>query len=135
MVHSQARAVTIVEDDPSMSQALQRVLRLGGFQADSYTSAEALLSVGAAPTASCLVIDVELPGMNGFALLRRLAERGGVPPVVFISAFNEAAATAEAATFEASAFLAKPFRGRALLETIDRLLAAGQMDAGHPIGH
>ena len=131
MVHSQARAVTLVEDDPSMSQALQRILRIGGFHTDSYTSAEALLSVGVAQSASCLVIDVELPGMNGFALRRRLSERGGVPPVVFISAFNEAEATAEAATFEASAFLAKPFRGRALLEVIDRLLAPGVTDAGN----
>ncbi len=125
MLGPQARAVTIVEDDPSMGRALQRILRIGGFRTATYTSAEALLARDDALEGSCLVVDVQLPGMNGFALHRRLAARGKVPPVVFISAFDERAAAAEAAALDACTFLAKPFRGRTLLETIDRLLDTG----------
>ena len=125
MLGPQARVVTIVEDDPSMSRALERILRIGGFRTATYASAEALLARDDALEGSCLVVDVQLPGIDGFALHRRLAARGNVPPVVFISAFDERAAAADAAALDACTFLAKPFRGRTLLETIDRLLSTG----------
>jgi FixJ family two-component response regulator len=113
-------AVVIVEDDPSMSKALARILRLAGLMPKFYRSAEALLAADGVDNAMCLILDVQLPGMSGFALRDRLLSQGAIPPVIFITAFDEPDARAKAAKAGA-AFLAKPFGGRLLLETIQSL--------------
>jgi FixJ family two-component response regulator len=125
----EAKAVIIVEDDLSMNQALGRILRLGGFRTLSYASAEALLAVpGAdgAKDAKCLVIDIQLPGINGFALCERLLTMMAIPPVIFMTAFDEPETRAEAARCGALAFLAKPFSGKTLLEAISRCPATSE---------
>jgi FixJ family two-component response regulator len=111
--------IVIVEDDASVCQALARMLRVAGMDPLTFASAEALLASTPAPGALCLVIDVQLPGMNGFALRDRLAESGELPPVVFITAFDEPENRALASRAGAE-FLAKPFTGRVLLDTIKR---------------
>ena len=120
MPDSAGGTVIMVEDDPSMSQALDRILRLGGFVPNPYGSAEALLQNGRSDGAVCMIFDVRLPGMSGFALRDRLASAGAIPPVIFITAFDEPEARARAARVGAD-FLEKPFSGRLLLETIRRL--------------
>jgi len=120
MPASKKRTVIIVEDDSSVSQALERILRLGGFASSTYASAEALLANDGVENAMCLIVDVQLPGISGFALRDRLSMKGALPPVVFITAFDEPEARAKASSAGAAAFLAKPFSGRVLLETIRR---------------
>ena len=117
------KAIVIVEDDPSMSQALERILRLGGHATFSYPSAEALLANSHPEDAACLILDVQLPGITGFELHARLAEKGPTPPVIFISAFDEPEARARALRARAAAFLAKPFSGRVLLEAVRAVVA------------
>jgi len=112
--------VIIVEDDSSVSQALERILRLGGFTASTYASGEALLANDGVENAICLIVDVQLPGITGFTLRDRLSLKGILPPVIFITAFDEPEARATAASAGAAAFLTKPFSGRVLLETIRR---------------
>jgi FixJ family two-component response regulator len=107
----------MVEDDPSMSQALARILRLGGYVPQSYRAAETLLDNRKKSDVVCMIVDVQLPGMDGFALHELLMALGDVPPVIFITAFDETEGRARAAK-TGSAFLAKPFSGRILLETI-----------------
>lgn len=119
----ETKVVIIVEDDLSMNQALGRILRLGGFRTQSYASAEALLAVPDADgvrDAKCLVVDIQLPGISGFALRERLTTMMDVPPVIFMTAFDEPETRAEASRCGALAFLAKPFSGKALLEAINR---------------
>ena len=117
-------SVVIVEDDASLSRALMRILRLGGIGATSYVSGEALLASDTLAGVGCLVLDVQLPEMSGFELRTRLATMTALPPVVFITAFDTPEARAQALAAGAAAFLTKPFSGRALLETIRRVLAA-----------
>jgi FixJ family two-component response regulator len=117
MPGSKTGTVIIVEDDPSMCQALKRILRLGEFVPVLYGSAEDLLDDGRKDEAICMILDVQLPGIDGFALHERLVALGNVPPVIFITAFDEPEARAKAAKL-GSVFLAKPFSGRVLLETI-----------------
>ena len=86
MPGSNARVVVIVEDDSSMRQALDRILRLGGWVPAIYSSAEALLAEhdrapGSIARAACLVLDVQLPGLSGFELHDRLSAVGPMPPV------------------------------------------------------
>jgi FixJ family two-component response regulator len=121
---SESRMVVVVEDDPSMSQALERILRLGGVTAVSFVSGEALLASDSMSNARCLIVDVQLPGINGFELRERLSTMIVLPPVIFITAFDEPEARAQAVNAGAVAFLAKPFSGRALLETVNRVLDA-----------
>ena len=127
MPGSKKGTVIIVEDDPSMCQALNRILRLGDFVPVLYGSAEALLKDGRKDEAICMIFDVQLPGIDGFALHERLVAQGSVPPVIFITAFDEPDARANAAK-GGSVFLAKPFSGRVLLETIRNL--SGTSDPG-----
>lgn len=138
---SGSKAVIIVEDDASVSQSMERLLRLSGLTALSYGSAEALLEAGV-DGAECLVVDVQLPGLGGFTLCDRLLQRGPLPPIIFITAFDEPDARRQAAKVGAAAFLAKPFTGRALLATIERAMHAadakkqqsGDGTAGRPHG-
>jgi len=112
--------VIIVEDDVSMCQALDRIVRLGGFDPRMYRSGESLVDDDRDHEAICMILDVQLPGMNGFALLERLSASATVPPVIFITAFDEPEARLRAERADAAAFLAKPFAGRTLLDTIRR---------------
>ena len=118
----ESRSVVIVEDDPSMSRALTRILRFGGIGAKSYVSGEALLASDTLAGVGCLVLDVQLPEMSGFELRARLATMIALPPVVFITAFDTPEARAQALAAGAAAFLTKPFSGRTLLETVRRVL-------------
>lgn len=116
------RTVVVVEDDVSMSQAMERILRLAGFAPSTFATAEEAIASHAVEEAVCLIIDVQLPGQNGFVLRDRLAAAGALPPVIFISAFDEPDTRAQAAQAGAD-FLTKPFSGRTLLETIRKSTA------------
>jgi len=116
------RPVVVVEDDASMSQALERILRLGGHEPRAYASAEAYLENHGKPDVACFIIDVQLPGMSGFELQSRLGPADEAAPVIFITAFDAPDARALAHEAGAAAFLVKPFSGRALLETVERAL-------------
>src|SRR5215813_8662699 len=91
------KTVVVVEDDASMSQAMERILRLAGLAPVAFASAEEASASHAVENAVCLIIDLQLPDLNGFALRDRLAGRGAVPPVIFISAFDEPDARTQAA--------------------------------------
>jgi FixJ family two-component response regulator len=106
-----------------MSQAIERILRAGGFASLTFASAEVALESGAAITASCLVLDIHLPGMSGFDLYRRLAVVGEEAPVIFITAHDEPAVREEAERMGASGYLPKPFSGRALLAAVTQAMS------------
>ena len=105
-----------------MSQAIERILRAGGFTAVMFTSAEAALEADAAATADCLVLDIHLPGMSGFDFFRRLTQSVGTPPAIFITAHDEQAVCDEAKKMGAKSYLPKPFSGRALLDAVAKAL-------------
>ena len=123
-----ARAVIVVEDDPGVRKAMSRMLSVGGYAALAFASAEELLRLPALPRAICMVCDVQLPRMDGFALYARLEAAGPVPPVLFITAWEDATTRTRAAEGPTRHFLTKPFSGRALLEAVARLSAS----AGDP---
>ena len=109
--------VRVVEDDGSVRRATERILRLSGFTAAMFANAEELLDSGRiSEEALCLLVDVQLPGMNGFALVGRLAEMGHVPPVIFMTAFDDELTRARVKDAGAAGFLPKPFTGDALLD-------------------
>ena len=119
---STVRRIVVVEDDTSMGQAIERILRIGGFQPILFASAEAALDSGVAPAADCLVLDIQLPGMSGFDLYSQVAPVGEQPPVIFITAHDEPAARDKAERLGAKSFHPKPFSGRDLLDAVNQAM-------------
>ena len=119
------RRIVVVEDDQSMSQAIERILRAGGFVAHTFRSAEAALAASVASASDCLVLDISLPGMSGFDLYRRLASTGARLPAIFITAHDEPAIREEAERLGARSYLPKPFSGRTLLDAVTRATRCG----------
>ena len=128
MVASQK--ILVVEDDDSLRPSLERLLNAAGWRTTAYTSAEALLADPAAGDAACVVCDLKLPTMSGFDLLAAWRAPGGRPPVILITAYDAPGLSEEAARRGAAAYLAKPFRGTALLETIEAVIEPARLDEG-----
>jgi len=116
--------IVVVEDDDGMRKALDRLLRAAGYQPLLFSSAEAFLGTATAHLAACLVLDIRLPGLSGFELRRRLAASGHHPPVIFITAQDDAATREEARQLACLAYFHKPFEGVALLDAIRQALAS-----------
>ena len=115
----QPGAIVVVDDDEGVRKAFERVLTAAGFRAETFPSAETLLETDAASRASCLVLDVHLPGLSGFELRRALVHSGTPQaPVIFITAHDDPAAREQAEALGAAAYLPKPFAGRTLVAAV-----------------
>jgi len=117
--------VIVVDDDPGMLRALQRVLQLHGFETEVFSSAEGFLEGAHLDDATCLVLDVHLQHRSGIELRRQLTRSGHSLPVIFITA-GESEATHKAA-LEAGcvAYLHKPFPSDRLIEAIETIIEKG----------
>jgi FixJ family two-component response regulator len=121
-VPGETQTIVVVEDDASMSRALEVILQAGGYEVVTFASAEAALEADAAATADCLVLDIFLPGISGFELYGQLVQCGSAAPVIFVTAHEEPALREAAERLGASSFLRKPFPGRMLLDAVARAL-------------
>jgi FixJ family two-component response regulator len=110
--------VTVVEDDDSMREAIERLLDAAGFRCTAYASAEAMLADSASLDAACVISDLKLPGLSGLELLAELRARGGRAPLILITAHDTPGLREDAVRRGAAAYMAKPFRGTALIEAV-----------------
>jgi len=115
--------IIVVDDDMSMSQAIERLLAAAGWQVRTFNSAEALLASGAAASAAVLILDLQLPGISGFEFHRQLAAAGAAPPVIFITAQDRPANRDLARQAGAAAYFTKPFAGSELIQAIRQQLS------------
>lgn len=118
-----ASPIVVVEDDPGMRAAIERILRLGGYSTNTFRSAETCLEAWNTTPAACLVVDIRLPGISGLELYSRLVERDPTVPVVFITGHDDSRTRAQAIEAGGTAYLAKPFAGRELLRVVDRSIS------------
>jgi len=125
MIERASRVVLIVEDYDSMRTAIERLLHVSSYECVAYSTAEDLLAAEVLPDAVCVVIDLRLPGMNGFELLTELHRRGGFPPVILMTAHDAPAVREEATQRGAAAFLAKPFSREELLAAVEVIARSG----------
>jgi FixJ family two-component response regulator len=116
-------SIVVVDDDPSMNQALERLLGAAGLRVRTFPSSEALLASDAIDHASCLVLDIELPGLSGLELQLHLAATGVVLPVIFITGHDHPIHRQKAGLAGAD-YLTKPFPGSDLLRAVRRHLPA-----------
>ena len=113
--------IAIVDDDESVCRALKRLVRSLGMDADTFASGQNFLDlIEAMPSfgADCVVLDVQMPGMNGLEVGRRLAARGSRLPVIFITAHDETGVRERAFALGAVAFLRKPFNDELFIRTL-----------------
>jgi FixJ family two-component response regulator len=114
--------VMIVDDDESMRKAVRRLIKSSGFAVETFASAEDFLASGRVDATACLVLDVQMPGLNGLELQSRLiAERYQIP-IVFITAYNDENAREQALRAGAVGYLVKPFEEADLLTGINLAL-------------
>ena len=114
--------IAIVDDDKWMRKSLERLLRSAGYRSEAFISAEHYLAARNQEEIGCVILDIGLPGMNGFELERFLAAEHNRPPIVFVSGNDEPEVRDEAANAGAVAFLGKPFDANALLNAISTAL-------------
>ena len=110
--------IRIVDDDAAIRRALARLVESMGMRAETFASPEALLAHDLDEAAGCLLIDVKLPGMDGFELHQRIVADGRKTPVIFITAHPHRSARSRAEQADAVAFLEKPFDDEMLLAAI-----------------
>jgi two-component system, LuxR family, response regulator FixJ len=111
--------IAIVDDDESFRESVQALLQSAGRRAVAFASAEQFLASGAATIADCLILDLRMPGIDGFELHRRMRTAGLRIPTIVITALADDVSRARALAAGASAFLRKPFQPDVLLQAID----------------
>jgi FixJ family two-component response regulator len=120
---SHVPVVSIIDDDSSVRAATEGLLRSLGLAVISFASAEDFLNSPRLGETTCLISDVQLPGMSGIDLQDHLIAQGGpVIPVIFITAFPEDRIRKRAEDAGAFGFLSKPFDGQSLIDCLNRAL-------------
>ena len=115
--------ISIVDDDESVRDALDSLLKSIGYRTEVFASATEFLRLGHNEDAKCLILDVRMPGLSGLELQRQLVASGSSIPIIFITAHGDEAARAQALAAGAVAFLRKPFTEEALLNAVQAALA------------
>lgn len=110
--------VFIVDDDISIRESLELLIRSEGWHPEMFASAGAFLAHPLPTTPSCLVLDVNLPDLNGLDLQKRIAADRGDMPIIFITGHGDVPMTVRAMKAGAAEFLTKPFSDEVLLGAI-----------------
>ncbi len=119
--------VFVVDDDVSVRESLELLLRCEGWQAETFTSAEEFLARPRPAVPSCLVLDLFLPDLNGLDLQKLLAPERTDMPIVFITGYGDVPASVQAMKAGAIEFLMKPFKQNALLGAIRKGLERSRL--------
>jgi FixJ family two-component response regulator len=110
--------VFVVDDDVSVRESLELLIRFEGWQPETCASAQEFLARPRVPVPSCLVLDVSLPGLNGLDLQNRVAVERPDMPIIFITGFGDVPMTVRAMKAGAQEFLTKPFSDEVLLSAV-----------------
>jgi FixJ family two-component response regulator len=114
--------VFVVDDDISVRESLESLIRFAGWQPQTFASAQEFLSRPRVFVPSCLVLDVTLPDLNGLDLQQRIATDGIDIPIIFITGYGDVPMTVRAMKAGAVEFLTKPYRDEVLLSAIQQAI-------------
>jgi FixJ family two-component response regulator len=116
--------IHVVDDDDSFRTAMERRLKLAGYEVATYPSAQQLLDrLPDGDEPGCILLDVRIPGLSGPELQGRLNELGSTLPIVFLTGHADTPTTVRTIKAGAEDFLTKPVESEQLLRTIERALA------------
>jgi FixJ family two-component response regulator len=114
--------VYVVDDDISVRESLELLIGSAGWQAATFASPQEFLSHPKVSVPSCIVLDLNLPGLNGLDLQRRVAAETVGMPIIFITGYGDVPTTVQAMKAGAVEFLTKPFADDVLLNAISQAL-------------
>lgn len=114
--------ISIVDDDESVREATKGLVRSLGYAAATFASAEEFLDSDQMQDTSCLITDIQMPGLNGVDLQRRLMADGARFPVIFVTAFPDERTRKRVLDAGAADFLSKPFSDEQLISSLDMAL-------------
>jgi FixJ family two-component response regulator len=125
--------VFVVDDDLSVRESLELLIRYEGWQAEIFASADEFLSRPRPLVPSCLILDLSLPGISGLDLQKRIASERTDMPIIFITGHGDIPSTVQAMKAGAIEFLTKPFTGEALLNSIRQALERSRIALVHDV--
>jgi RNA polymerase sigma factor (sigma-70 family) len=115
--------VHVIDDDASFRTAIERRLKLAGYDVETYSSAQQLLDhLPDVEKPGCILLDVQMPGLSGLDLQSRLIERGSILPIIFVTGYADTPATVRAIKAGAEDFLTKPASSGQLMDAIERAM-------------
>ena len=122
--------VFVVDDEMSVRKSLRRLLTAAGYEVEVFSSAREFLDRGREEEAGCLVLDIQMPDLNGMELQEALA--GTDPPIaiVFITGHGDIPTSVRAMKAGATDFLSKPFDAKDLIDAIERALEKAGRESG-----
>ncbi len=115
--------IAVVDDDDAVRAALGRLLKLSGYSASLFASADQFLASERVEEASCIITDVQMPGLSGLDLQDRLLAAGYRIPIIFITAFPDENVRRRAMNAGARAFLRKPCKADELIVSLKKALS------------
>jgi FixJ family two-component response regulator len=113
------KVIAILDDEPAMRKALRRLLTSCGFRVEEYESGPELIAALGSNSLDCLLLDLHMPGSNGFDVLETWRSRRIAVPVIVITAHDEPGMAERVLALGASAYLKKPAEKQALLAAIE----------------
>ena len=115
--------VHVIDDDASFRTAIERRLKIAGYDVETYSSAQQLLDrLTDVERPGCILLDVQMPGLSGLDLQSRLIERGSILPIIFVTGYADTPATVRAIKAGAEDFLTKPASSAQLIDAIERAM-------------
>jgi FixJ family two-component response regulator len=114
--------ISIIDDDKSVRDAANMLLKSLGYATETFASAEEFLQSGRLHDTSCLITDVQMPGMGGVNLQSHLIANGHCMPVIFVTAYPDKTTRERVLGAGACGYLSKPFREENLIACLDKAL-------------
>src|ERR1700747_455685 len=115
---SHTQMVSIVDDDPHAREGIKELVESLGYKTLAFVSAQDFLQSGAITKTSCLITDLQMPGLNGLELQERLQAQGHHMPVILVTAYPNEKHRSRAMSAGAIGFLSKPFEEQSLVECL-----------------
>jgi FixJ family two-component response regulator len=123
--------IAVVDDDPSVREGLSSLIRSAGLRVETFASAQEFLSRSGAEIFSCLVLDLQMPGLSGLDLQKHMAEAEIEIPIVFLTGHGDIPASVRAMKAGAVEFLTKPFDEQDLLQAIQEAIERDRIGREH----
>jgi len=116
-----ARVIVVVDDTPAIRESMQRLFGAVGHQVYSFESGDAFLAAEVPADADLVLLDLQMPGLDGMEVLRALRQRPSIPPVVVLTGHGDVPLAVEAIKMGAADFVEKPCKPEELLELLERV--------------
>jgi FixJ family two-component response regulator len=126
-MNNSSAIIYVVDDDVSVCRATALLLKSHGFRVETFTRAAGFLAFKHPKVLSCLISDIRIPHINGFALQEIMAQQGIITPIVFITGHGDIPMSVKAMKAGAIDFLTKPFTGKELLNAITLALSKSKV--------